>query len=93
MLSAAERGGFEVLLVDDLSRFARDQVESERAIRRLEFLGIRIIAIADGYDSQTKIATRKIQRAVGGCTVMRCDQSSTRRGRMPTGSRAHRHEA
>src|SRR5689334_20404705 len=50
MLAAAEEREFDVLLVDDLSRFARDQVESERAIRRLEFLGIRILAVTDGYD-------------------------------------------
>jgi len=75
MLSAADRGEFDVLLVDDLSRLARDQVESERAIRRLEFLGIRIVAISDGYDSQTKIATRKIQRTVKGLVnEMRLDE-------------------
>jgi DNA invertase Pin-like site-specific DNA recombinase len=64
MLSAADRDEFDVLSVDDLSRLARDQVESERVIRRLEFQGIRIVATADGYDSQTKTATRKIQRTV-----------------------------
>jgi hypothetical protein len=75
MLSAAERGEFDVLVIDDLSRLARDQVESERAIRRLAFLGIRIVAISDGYDSQTKIATRKIQRAVKGLVnEMRLDE-------------------
>ena len=75
MLNAAERGEFDVLLVDDLSRLARDQVESERAIRRLEFLGVRIVAVADGYDSQTKVATRKIQRAVKGLVnEMRLDE-------------------
>src|SRR5262245_59009270 len=46
MLAAAGRREFEVLLIDDLSRLARDQVESERTIRRLEFLGIRIIAVS-----------------------------------------------
>jgi DNA invertase Pin-like site-specific DNA recombinase len=54
MRSAADRHEFDILLVDDLSRLARDQVESERVIRRLEFQGIRIVATADGYDSQTK---------------------------------------
>lgn len=63
-LNAAERGELDALLVDDLSRLARDQVESERAIRRLEFLGIRIVANADGYDSQSKLATRKIHGVV-----------------------------
>jgi site-specific DNA recombinase len=57
MLSAAKRKEFDILLVDDLSRLARDQVESERVIRYLEFRSIRIVATADGYDSQTKTAT------------------------------------
>lgn len=75
MLSAADRGEFDILLVDDLSRLAREQVESERAIRRLEFRGIRIVATADGYDSQTKTATRKIQRTVKGLVnEMRLDE-------------------
>ncbi|MBM0108613.1 recombinase family protein [Steroidobacter sp. S1-65] len=64
MLAAANRREFDVLLIDDLSRLSRDQVESERVIRRLEFLGIRIVAVTDGYDSETKSATRKIQRGV-----------------------------
>lgn len=33
MLEGAKAGKFEILLVDDLSRLARDSVESERAIR------------------------------------------------------------
>ena len=64
MLAAASRGEIDILLIDDLSRLSRDQVESERVIRRLEFLGIRIIAVTDGYDSETKAATRKIHRGV-----------------------------
>ena len=62
MLAAA--GEFQVLLIDDLSRFARDSVEQERAIRRLEFQGVRIIAVSDGYDSQSK--ARKIHRGMKG---------------------------
>ncbi|MEP7314196.1 MAG: recombinase family protein, partial [Pseudomonadota bacterium] len=64
MLAAAEGRQFDVLVVDDLSRLSRDQVESERMIRRLEFRGIRIIATSDGYDSQSK--SRKVQRGVRG---------------------------
>jgi site-specific DNA recombinase len=64
MLKAAQAREFDVLVIDDLSRFGRDQVEAERAIRRLEFSGLRIIAIGDGYDSQSK--ARKIQRGVKG---------------------------
>lgn len=54
MLSAADRDEFNILIVDDPSRLARDQVESERVIRRLEFQGIRLVATADGYHSQTR---------------------------------------
>jgi len=64
MLEAADRRDFDVLLVDDLSRFARDSVEQERAIRRLEFRGLRIIAVSDGYDSTSK--ARKVQRGFKG---------------------------
>ncbi|MCC7200958.1 MAG: recombinase family protein [Gammaproteobacteria bacterium] len=64
LLAAAERREFDVIVVDDLSRLSRDQVEGERAIRRIEFAGIRILALSDGYDSTSK--SRKIQRGVKG---------------------------
>ena len=64
MLRAAQAREFDVLIIDDLARFGRDQVESERAIRRLEFSGLRIIAVADGYDSASK--ARKVHRGVKG---------------------------
>lgn len=62
MLEAGLAQRFDVLLVDDLSRLSRDQVESERAIRRLEHIGVRILAVSDGYDSQSK--GRKVHRGV-----------------------------
>jgi len=64
MLAAAMTGEFEVLLVDDLSRFARDSIEQEKSIRRLEYQGVRIIAVSDGYDSQSK--ARKVHRGFKG---------------------------
>lgn len=64
MLAASAAGEFQVLLVDDLSRLTRDAVESERAIRRLEFSGIRIVATSDGYDSNSK--ARKVHRGFKG---------------------------
>jgi site-specific DNA recombinase len=64
MQQAAARKEFDVLIVDDLSRLTRDSVEQETTLRRLEFQGIRIIATADGYDSQSK--SRKIQRGFKG---------------------------
>jgi len=64
MLRDAKAGLFEVLLVDDTSRLARDQVEAETAFRRLEHWGVRVISATDGYDSRS--AGRKVHRAVKG---------------------------
>jgi site-specific DNA recombinase len=64
MLEAAARREFDVLIVDDLSRLTRDSVECERAIRRLEFSGLRIVATSDGYDSTSK--ARKVHRGFKG---------------------------
>ncbi|WP_082818868.1 recombinase family protein [Cupriavidus nantongensis] len=58
----AER--FDVLVLEGLDRLARDQVEQERIVRRLEHRGIRIIGVSDGYDS--KMGSRKIMRGVRG---------------------------
>lgn len=64
MLEAAGRREFDVLIIDDLSRLTRDSVECERAIRRLEFIGLRIVATSDGYDSTSK--ARKVHRGFKG---------------------------
>jgi len=64
MLAAAERKEFDVLLVDDLSRLARDEVEMKQVIRRFKFRGTRIIGVSDGYDSSTK--GEKIQATMRG---------------------------
>ena len=51
MLEAADLGVFEVLLLDDLSRLSRDHIECAQAIRRLKFIGVRIIGVSDGTDT------------------------------------------
>jgi site-specific DNA recombinase len=55
---------FDVLVLEGLDRLSRDQVEQESVIRRMEHRGVRILGIADGYDSQH--AGRKIMRGVRG---------------------------
>jgi site-specific DNA recombinase len=60
LLADATTRAFSVILVDDLSRLWRDSLESERVMRRLEFAGVRIIGVSDGYDSDSK--SRKIHR-------------------------------
>src|SRR5581483_9602700 len=66
MLAAAERKEFDTLLLWKQSRLGRDQPEVERAIRRLEFHGLRLIT-CDGYDTNSGSAkTRKLIRGVKG---------------------------
>ena len=64
LLGAAVDGAIGVILVDDLSRLSRDSVEQERAIRRLEFDGVRVIGVSDGYDSHQH--GRKLTRGMRG---------------------------
>ncbi|QJQ03929.1 recombinase family protein [Herbaspirillum rubrisubalbicans Os34] len=64
MLADALAGRFDLLLVEGLDRLARDQVEQEQIVRRLEHRGIRIIGVSDGYDSRH--SGRKIMRGVRG---------------------------
>ena len=64
MLAAAQAGDFQVLLVDDLSRLSRDDVETKQIIRRFKFRRQRIVGVSDGYDSSVK--GEKIQATVRG---------------------------
>lgn len=64
MLADAKARAFDVLLVDDLSRLSRDDVETKQAIRRLRFWRVRVIGVSDGFDSESK--GYKIQAGVRG---------------------------
>lgn len=64
MLKAAEAKEFQLLLVDDLSRLNRDDVEMKTTLRRLSFWGIQVIGVSDAYDSQSK--GHKIQAGMRG---------------------------
>ncbi len=61
LLAAAEQENFEVVLVDDLSRVARDNLLMLSIVAELRFQGVRIISVADGLDSSDKEATLGIQ--------------------------------
>jgi len=54
MLADARNGHFKVLLLDDLSRLSRDSVETQQAMKRLRHWGVRVIAVSDGFDSDSK---------------------------------------
>lgn len=47
---------FDVLLVDDSSRVARDIADAIRAMQQLKFLGIRVIYLSQGIDSESEQA-------------------------------------
>ena len=64
MEMAALNGEFDVLLVDDLSRLSRDEVEMKKVIRNFKFRRLRIVGVSDGYDSDTK--GEKIQSTMRG---------------------------
>ena len=64
MLADAEDKAFDVLLVDDLSRLSRENAEQLKALERLRFWGLRVIAPSDGYDSASK--SHKVVSGVRG---------------------------
>ena len=61
MLEAAARRSFQVLLVDDLSRLARDNFFMLRVILDLQFHDVRLISVADGVDTVDPHAKLNIQ--------------------------------
>lgn len=66
MLTAAGNKEFGTLLLWKQSRLGRDQPEVERAMRRLEFHGLRIVTL-DGYDTNAStLKNRKLIRVVKG---------------------------
>ena len=64
MLEAAQRGDFDVLIVDDLSRLSRDNIETQQVIREFKYRRQRVISIGDGFDSDDK--SYKLQAGVRG---------------------------
>ncbi|MCH8113204.1 MAG: recombinase family protein [Proteobacteria bacterium] len=54
MVGAAKDGRFDILVVDDLSRLSRDEIETKQLIRRFRYWGLRIIGASDGFDTDSK---------------------------------------
>ena len=54
MRECASSGGFDVLLVDDLSRLSRDDYEMKGLLRAFTWDGLRVVGVTDGYDSDRK---------------------------------------
>jgi len=53
MMDGVKRGMITCIIVKDFSRFARNYIEAGDYIERIfPFLGVRFIAVTDGYDSE-----------------------------------------
>jgi DNA invertase Pin-like site-specific DNA recombinase len=61
LLAAAETRAFAIVLVDDLSRLARDNYLMLSVLAELRFSGVRVVSVADGLDSDDEEATLGIQ--------------------------------
>ena len=68
MIDFLKNGGAKLVLCKDLSRFFRDYVEIGEYLERIfPFLGVRLIAVNDGYDSDDYKGT-----TAGMDVVMKC---------------------
>lgn len=61
LLAASQEQPFEVVLVDNLSRLARDNFQMLSVLADLNFNGVRVISVADGLDSNDEEATLGVQ--------------------------------
>ena len=83
LLAAAQGGQFDVVLVDDLSRLARDNYLMLSIMAELHFEGVRVVSVADGLDSDDEEATLGIQiRGIFNELQLRDLKKKTLRGQM-----------
>ena len=61
LLTAGQQRAFEIVLVDDLSRLARDNYLMLSLLAELHFAGVHVVSVADGLDSHDQDATLGIQ--------------------------------
>ena len=83
LVAAAQDHQFEVVLVDDLSRLARDNYLMLSVLAELHFEGVRVVSVADGLDSDDEEATLGIQiRGIFNELQLRDLKKKTLRGQM-----------
>jgi len=83
LMAAAQSSEFDVVLVDDLSRLARDNHLLLSIIAEFSFEGIRVISVADGLDSDDEESTLAIQvRGIFNELQLRDLKKKTLRGQM-----------
>jgi site-specific DNA recombinase len=85
LMASARRGEFDVVMVDDLSRLARDNHLMLSIIAELHFEGIRVISVADRLDSTDEESTLAIQvRGIFNELQLRDLKKKTLRGQIGT---------
>lgn len=83
LIEAAQAKAFDVVLVDDLSRLARDNYLMLSIMAELHFEGVRVVSVADGLDSNDEEATLGIQiRGIFNKLQLRDLKKKTLRGQM-----------
>jgi site-specific DNA recombinase len=83
LLAAARHASFDILLVDDLSRLARDNYLMLSVLAELHFEGIRVVSVADGLDSNDEESTLGIQiRGIFNELQLRDLRNKTLRGQI-----------
>jgi len=61
LLAASKEGRFEVVLIDDLSRLARDNYLMLTKLAQLHFNGVSVVSVADGLDTDDRESKLAIQ--------------------------------
>jgi len=83
LIAAANNRQFDIVLVDDLSRLARDNYLMLSVIAELHFDGVRVVSVADGLDSDDEEATLGIQiRGIFNELQLRDLKKKTLRGQL-----------
>ncbi len=83
LLSSAQSNQFQIVLVDDLSRLARDNYLMLSVLAELHFAGVRVISVADGLDSNDEESTLGIQiRGIFNELQLRDLKKKTLRGQL-----------
>ena len=68
LLAAAKARQFDAILVESQDRLWRDQAEMHAAIKRLRFLGIKVLSVATGSDLTDYCAYRPIMNGHFGAS-------------------------
>ena len=75
---AAEQGRFGVVIVDDLSRLARDNTYMLSLIADLDYAGVRVVSVAEHLDTADEEAVASARSTSPARRVPLCPRAPTR---------------